>query len=63
MLPCGVPGVGFWLALYGGGNGIDAIVQGIALLVLLDAGRYPLLVSCLARRDPCLCGIPSILQP
>ncbi len=49
LLALGVPGVGIWLVLYGGGNGIYSIARGTVPLALFGPVRYPLLVGRLAR--------------
>lgn len=49
LLACGLPGVGAWLVLYGGGNGIYSIARGTVPLALFGPIRYPLLVGRLAR--------------
>lgn len=49
LLAGGVPGVGIWLVLYGGGNGISSIARGTVPLALFGPDRYPLLVGRLAR--------------
>ncbi|WP_144769201.1 MFS transporter [Methylobacterium dankookense] len=49
LLACGVPGVGAWLVLYGGGNGIYSIARGTVPLALFGPVRYPALVGRLAR--------------
>ncbi|MEE8630218.1 MULTISPECIES: MFS transporter [Methylobacterium] len=49
LLAGGVPGVGIWLVLYGGGNGIYSIARGTVPLALFGPDRYPLLVGRLAR--------------
>ncbi len=45
----GLPGVGVWLLLYGGGNGIYSIARGSVPLAQFGPQRYPLLVGPLAR--------------
>ncbi len=49
LLACGLPGVGVWLVLYGGGNGIYSIARGTVPLALFGPVRYPLVVGRLAR--------------
>ena len=49
LLASGLPGVGVWLVLYGGGNGIYSIARGTVPLVLFGPVRYPLIVGRLAR--------------
>jgi len=49
LLACGLPGVGAWLVLYGGGNGIYSIARGTVPLALFGSVRYPLVVGRLAR--------------
>ena len=49
LLACGLPGVGAWLVLYGGGNGIYSIARGTVPLALFGPVRYPLVVGRLAR--------------
>ncbi len=49
LLALGLPGVGVWLVLYGGGNGVYSIARGTVPLALFGAERYPLLVGRLAR--------------
>jgi predicted MFS family arabinose efflux permease len=49
LLTLGVPGVGIWLVLYGGGNGIYSIARGTVPLVLFGPERYAALVGRLAR--------------
>jgi hypothetical protein len=49
LLASGLPGVGVWLVLYGGGNGIYSIARGTVPLALFGPGRYPLVVGRLAR--------------
>ncbi len=49
FLAGGLPGVGVWLVLYGGGNGIYSIARGTVPLALFGPSRYPLLVGRLAR--------------
>lgn len=48
-LASGLPGVGVWLLLYGGGNGIYSIARGTVPLTLFGPVRYPLVVGRLAR--------------
>jgi hypothetical protein len=49
LLTFGVPGVGVWLVLYGGGNGIYSIARGTVPLALIGPDRYAGLVGRLAR--------------
>ncbi|MCF4126796.1 MFS transporter [Methylobacterium sp. SyP6R] len=49
LLAADVPGLGVWLVLYGGGNGISSIARGTVPLALFGPERYPLLVGRLAR--------------
>jgi len=49
LLALGLPGVGLWLVLYGGGNGIYSIARGTVPLALFGPERYPLVVGRLAR--------------
>ena len=49
LLAFGLPGVGLWLVLYGGGNGIYSIARGTVPLALFGPARYPLVVGRLAR--------------
>lgn len=49
FLAGGLPGVGVWLVLYGGGNGIYSIARGTVPLALFGPQRYPLLVGRLAQ--------------
>ncbi|MCJ2137792.1 MFS transporter [Methylobacterium sp. J-026] len=49
LLAYGPPGVGVWLVLYGGGNGIYSIARGTVPLALFGSVRYPLMVGRLAR--------------
>lgn len=49
LLTLGVPGVGVWLVLYGGGNGIYSIARGTVPLALFGPHRYAALVGRLAR--------------
>ena len=49
LLALGLPGVGLWLVLYGGGNGIYSIARGTVPLALFGPVRYPLVVGRLAR--------------
>ncbi len=49
LLAGDVPGVGIWLVLYGGGNGIYSIARGTVPLALFGPVRYPLVVGRLAR--------------
>ena len=49
LLAVGLPGVGIWLVLYGGGNGIYSIARGTVPLALFGSVRYPLVVGRLAR--------------
>ena len=49
LLAFGLPGVGLWLVLYGGGNGIYSIARGTVPLALFGSVRYPLVVGRLAR--------------
>ncbi len=49
LLALGLPGVGVWLVLYGGGNGIYSIARGTVPLALFGPVRYPLVVGRLAR--------------
>jgi len=49
LLALGLPGVGVWLVLYGGGNGIYSIARGTVPLALFGPARYPLVVGRLAR--------------
>ena len=49
LLAGGLPGVGVWLVLYGGGNGIYSIARGTVPLALFGPHRYPMLVGRLAR--------------
>lgn len=49
LLAFGLPGVGVWLVLYGGGNGIYSIARGTVPLALFGPVRYPLVVGRLAR--------------
>lgn len=49
LLAGGLPGVGVWLVLYGGGNGIYSIARGTVPLALFGPVRYPLVVGRLAR--------------
>ncbi len=49
LLAIGLPGVGIWLVVYGGGNGIYSIARGTVPLALFGPVRYPLVVGRLAR--------------
>lgn len=49
LLAAGLPGVGAWLVLYGGGNGVYSIARGTVPLALFGPVRYPLVVGRLAR--------------
>ena len=49
LLAAGLPGVGIWLVLYGGGNGIYSIARGTVPLALFGPDRYAALVGRLAR--------------
>lgn len=49
LLAGGLPGVGVWLVLYGGGNGVYSIARGTVPLALFGPERYPPLVGRLAR--------------
>jgi predicted MFS family arabinose efflux permease len=49
LLALGLPGVGVWLVLYGGGNGIYSIARGTVPLALFGPVRYPVVVGRLAR--------------
>ena len=49
LLALRLPGVGIWLVLYGGGNGIYSIARGTVPLALFGPVRYPLVVGRLAR--------------
>lgn len=49
LLALGLPGVGVWLLLYGGGNGIYSIARGTVPLALFGPVRYPVVVGRLAR--------------
>jgi hypothetical protein len=49
LLALGLPGVGIWLVLYGGGNGIYSIARGTVPLALFGPGRYARVVGRLAR--------------
>lgn len=49
LLALELPGVGIWLVLYGGGNGIYSIARGTVPLALFSPERYPLVVGRLAR--------------
>jgi predicted MFS family arabinose efflux permease len=49
LLAFGLPGVGLWLVLYGGGNGIYSIARGTVPLALFGPARYSLVVGRLAR--------------
>ena len=49
LLAFGLPGVGIWLVVYGGGNGIYSIARGTVPLALFGPARYPLVVGRLAR--------------
>jgi hypothetical protein len=49
LLAAGMPGVGVWLVLYGGGNGIYSIARGAVPLALFGPVRYPLVLGRLAR--------------
>lgn len=49
LLALGLPGVGVWLVLYGGGNGVYSIARGTVPLALFGPARYPLVVGRLAR--------------
>lgn len=49
LLTLGVPGVGFWLVLYGGGNGLYSIARGTVPLALFGPGRYAVLMGRLGR--------------
>ncbi len=48
-LALGAPGLGLWLVIYGGGNGIYSIARGTVPLALFGPARYPLVVGRLAR--------------
>ena len=49
LLAVGLPDVGIWLVLYGGGNGIYSIARGTVPMALFGPVRYPLVVGRLAR--------------
>jgi MFS family permease len=49
LLALGLPGIGAWLVLYGGGNGIYSIARGTVPLALFGPVHYPLVVGRLAR--------------
>ena len=49
LLALGLSGVGIWLVLYGGGNGIYSIARGTVPLALFGPVRYPMLIGRLAR--------------
>jgi hypothetical protein len=49
LLAMGMPGVGMWLVLYGGGNGVYSIARGTVPLALFGPIHYPLVVGRLAR--------------
>ncbi|MBE7197773.1 MAG: MFS transporter, partial [Parafilimonas terrae] len=49
FLAGGAPGIGLWLVIYGGGNGIYSIARGTVPLALFGPLRYPLVVGRLAR--------------
>lgn len=49
LMALGVPGLGVWLVLYGGGNGIYSIARGTVRLALFGPDRYAGLVGRLAR--------------
>ena len=49
LMALGVPGLGMWLVLHGGGNGIYSIARGTVPLALFGPDRYARLVGRLAR--------------
>ncbi|MGU3662270.1 MFS transporter [Methylobacterium fujisawaense] len=49
LMALGVPGLGVWLVLYGGGNGIYSIARGTVPLALFGPDRYAGLIGRLAR--------------
>lgn len=49
FLAVGMPGVGAWLAIYGGGNGVYSIARSTVPLALFGHDRYPVISGRLAR--------------